>query len=77
VFNINSNRRVKGTTPGYWKPWLVLYDFNNDGLKDISYIDNTNFDAELKTKTVFIRIGDNYVEQDYYQFDDFAKSIKP
>jgi hypothetical protein len=77
VFNINSNRRVKGTTPGYWKPWLVLYDFNNDGLKDISYIDNTNFDAELKTKTVFIRTGDNYVEQDYYQFDDFAKSIKP
>lgn len=77
IFNINANKRKKGNVPGYWKPWLVLYDFNNDGLKDISYIDNTNFDAELKTKTVFIRIGDNYVEQDYYQFDDFAKSIKP
>jgi hypothetical protein len=55
----------------------MLYDFNGDGIKDVSYIDNTNFLGELKTKTVFIRTGDQYIEQDFYQFDPYLNSIKP
>lgn len=76
TFTINSNNRVKGMTPGYWKAWLILYDFNGDGVKDISYIDAKNFQGELKTKSVFIRTGDKYVEQDFYQYDKFLNSIK-
>jgi len=77
TFNINASNRAQGTTPGHWKPWLMLYDFNGDGIKDVSYIDNTNFLGELKTKTVFIRTGDQYIEQDFYQFDPYLNSIKP
>ena len=77
TFNINASNRTQGTTPGHWKPWLMLYDFNGDGIKDISYIDNTNFLGELKTKTVFIRTGDQYIEQDFYLFDPYLNSIKP
>jgi hypothetical protein len=77
TFNINASNRTQGTTPGHWKPWLMLYDFNGDGIKDVSYIDNTNFLGELKTKTVFIRTGDQYIEQDFYQFDPYLNSIKP
>ena len=77
TFNINANKKAQGTIPGNWKPWLVLYDFNGDGVKDISYIDNSNFLGELKTKTVFIRTGDQYIEQDFYQFDPYLNSIKP
>ena len=76
TFTINSNNRVKGMTPGYWKAWLILFDFNNDGIKDISYIDAKNFQGELKTKSVFIRTGDKYIEQDFYQYDKFLNSIK-
>ena len=77
TFNINTDNRVQGKVPGHWKPWLMLYDFNGDGIKDVSYIDNTNFLGELKTKTVFIRTGDQYIEQDFYQFDPYLNSVKP
>ena len=77
TFNVNTNNRVEGKVPGHWKPWLMLYDFNGDGIKDVSYIDNTNFQGELKTKTVFIRTGDQYIEKDFYQFDPYLNSIKP
>ena len=33
--------------------------------------------SELKTKTVFIRTGDQFIEQDFYQFDPYLNSIKP
>jgi hypothetical protein len=70
IYNNRANNRG-------WKPWLIYFDYNNDGLKDISFIDNTNFNGELKTKTVFIRTGDQYIEQDLYQFDPYLNSIKP
>ena len=75
-FKINTNNRKKGTIPGFWKAWLVLYDFNGDGIKDVSYIESVNFNGELKAKTVFIRTGDQFIEQDFYQFDPYLNSIK-
>ena len=70
IYNNRANNRG-------WKPWLIHFDFNNDGLKDISFIDNTNFNGELKTKTVFIRVGNEFIEKDFYQFDPYLNSIKP
>ncbi len=77
TFTINQNNRIKGSVPGYWKAWLVLYDFNGDGIKDVSYIDAINFNNELKTKSVFIKTGSQFIEQDFYQFDPYLNSIKP
>ena len=76
IFNINANKRVAGRIPGFWKPWLMIFDFDGDGQKDVSYIDNHNFEGELKTKSVFIRTGDQFIEKDFYQFDPYIKSIK-
>ena len=70
IYNNRANNRG-------WKPWLIYFDYNNDGLKDISFIDNTNFNGELKTKTVFIRAGNEFIEKDFYQFDEYIKSLKP
>ena len=69
-FNINSSRK------GDWKPRLFYFDYNGDGLKDISYIDGAD-NGELKTKTVFIRTGNKFIEADFFQFDPYATSIKP
>ena len=60
-----------------WKPWLMLYDFNKDGLKDISYIDPHNIKNTLSKKSVFIRRGQSFVEEDFYQYDPFCKNLKP
>jgi len=69
-FTIN-NKRLGG-----WKPRLIYTDFNNDGLKDISYLDDAD-NGEVKQKSVFIRTGNKFVETDFYQFDPYATSIKP
>lgn len=77
IFYSNNVIRKVGKSPGFWKPWLVFYDFNGDGRKDFSYIDSENFSKTLTTKSVFIRIADIFFEQDLYQYDEYAKSIKP
>ena len=69
TYTINSVRQ------GGWKPRLVYFDFNGDGKKDISYKDDAD-NGELKTKSVFIRTGNKFIETDYFQFDPYAKSIK-
>lgn len=69
------------------KPKLLYYDYNKDGIKDIGYID-CSWGSEGKLynpaindgnissfKTVFIKRGNQYVEEDYYQYDLFAKDI--
>jgi sporulation protein YlmC with PRC-barrel domain len=81
VFNFNT-KQYDGD-----KSRLLYYDFNNDGIKDIGYIDqswggnNGLFNPTNRTgnimpfKTVFIRQGDQFIEQDYYQYDPYAKSL--
>lgn len=69
-YTINSTRK------GFWKPRLIYFDFNGDGLKDVSYLDDAD-NGELKYKSVFIRTGNKFVETDFYQFDDYAKSLLP
>jgi hypothetical protein len=65
-----------------YKTRLVYSDINGDGLKDISYINSSITpyymlqNNELLTKSVFIRVGNKFVEKDYYQFDPYAKSLK-
>ena len=49
-----NNSMFIGKTSEIWKPWLIYYDFNNDGVKDISYIDAHNFNKQLSNKLVFI-----------------------
>jgi hypothetical protein len=64
-----------GVRKGNWKPRLMYYDFNKDGKKDISYLDDAD-NGELKNKTVFIRTGNKFIEEDFYQFDSYSSSIK-
>jgi hypothetical protein len=66
---------INSTRIGGWKPRLMYFDFDGDGKKDIGYMDNAD-NGELKSKSVFIRTGNKFIETDYYQFDPYAKSIK-
>jgi hypothetical protein len=75
-YNLNTISRPQ------YKTRLVYSDINGDGLKDISYINSSITpyymlqNNELLTKSVFIRVGNKFVEKDYYQFDPYAKSLK-
>jgi hypothetical protein len=69
-YTVNSLRK------GFWKPRLIYFDFNGDGKKDVSYLDDAD-NGELIYKSVFIRTGNKFIETDFYQFDDFAKGLLP
>jgi hypothetical protein len=60
-YNINSTRH------GNWKHRLIYFDYDGDGKKDISYIDDAD-NGESKYKSVFIRTGNQFIETDYYKF---------
>jgi hypothetical protein len=76
-YTINNNRR-SGSYGTSWKPWIIYYDFNGDKMPDISYIDPHNYwNNSLSRKSVFIKSGNHYVEDDFYKYDHYAKSIKP
>ena len=66
-YSINDFRR------GDWKRKLVYYDFDGDGKKDISFVDAGS--GVLHYKSVFIRTGNQFIEQDFYQYDKFAKLL--
>ncbi len=68
-YSINNSRK------GMYKPRILYFDYNGDGKKDLSYIDDAD-NGEIIYKSVFIRQGNQFVEQDYYQFDPFAASLK-
>lgn len=70
-YTINSTR-IEGDG---WKSKLVYYDFNGDGNKDIGYINSADNGGVMKSKSVFIRKGDKFIEEDFYQYDNFAKSL--
>jgi hypothetical protein len=59
---------------GNWKSQLIYRDYNQDGIKDISYLDDGD-NGETKFKSVFIRKGNQFIEEDYYKYDPYAKSI--
>lgn len=71
TYTINATR-IKGDG---WKSKLIYYDYNNDGIKDISYVNSADNDGVMKSKSVFIRKGNKFIEEDYYQYDTFAKSL--
>ena len=58
-----------------WKSKLVYYDYNGDGIKDVGYINSADNSGVMKSKTVFIRRGDKFIEEDFYQYDKYAKSL--
>ena len=75
-YNINNPRK------GNWKKYLIYYDYNGDGKKDISYTDDAgglkrDGNATIVTKSIFVRTGNKFIETDFYQFDPYANSIKP
>ena len=73
-YTINSTRK------GNWKPVIIYQDFNKDGKKDITYHDDASGvgnDNTLPFKSVFIRKGNQFVEENYFQYDDFMKSLLP
>ena len=72
---------ISGTKRGNYRNKLIYYDFDGDGKKDITYSDTgmdpyTSPTNEIKTKTVFIRSGNKFIEKDFFQFDPYAKSLK-
>ena len=71
TYTINATR-INGDG---WKSKLVYFDYNNDGVKDISYINSADNNGVMKSKSVFIRNGNKFIEEDYYQYDNFAKSL--
>ena len=56
--------------------YLTLFDYNKDGLMDIGYFDDAA-NPSLSKKTVLINKNGYFLEEDYFQFDEFAKAIKP
>jgi hypothetical protein len=66
-----------------WKSKLIYNDFNGDGKKDIAFLDgaagnihlNDPLNIMIKKRSVFIRTGNQFIEQDFYQFDPYMKSL--
>lgn len=67
-YTINNPRK------GFWKQQLIYRDFNNDGLKDITYLDDAD-NGETKYKSVFLRKGNQFIEDDFYKYDTYAKAV--
>jgi len=73
-YTLNSTDRVN------WKYRLVYYDFNGDGKKDISFLDAGCMayyvpNNDYKKKTVFIRSGNQFVENSFYNYDTYAQYL--
>ena len=76
AYTINSSRGNQN-----YKNRLIYFDFNGDGLKDITYNDSglypyTNPENDIKKKSVFLRKGNKFVEESFFDFDKYAKGLK-
>ncbi len=75
-YSINTNRASQN-----YKNRIIYFDFNGDGLKDITYNDSglnpyTNPDNDIKKKSVFLRKGNKFVEYSFFDYDKYAKGLK-
>lgn len=70
-FTLNSNRNIVGN----YKRFICYFDINGDGQKDILLTESVNWSGTV-LKTAFIRTGNQFIEQDYFQFDPYATSLK-
>jgi hypothetical protein len=73
-FVVNNHIVNTTTNSTIGKEKLIYVDVNGDGKKDIFFYEINNMN-QLKDKTVFIRTGNQFIEQDIFQFDLFAKSL--
>jgi len=76
TYTINLNRGNQN-----YKNRIIYFDFNGDGLKDITYNDSglypyTNPENDIKKKSVFLRKGNKFVEESFFDFDKYAKGLK-
>ena len=55
---------------------LIYNDFNNDGKKDITYVDGAD-NGQIIHKNLFIRnINDNkFIQKNFYEFDNYMNNI--
>jgi hypothetical protein len=60
---------------GGLKEYIFYKDINGDGLKDIGYYEGATNANQYLNKSVFIRIGNQFIEQDYYQYDPYSKYL--
>ncbi len=68
------NNYIKTSTGDVSREKLIHTDVNGDGKKDILYFEMNDLN-QLKDKTVYIRSGNSFIEQPFYQFDAYAKSL--
>jgi hypothetical protein len=71
----NSYFQVDNVTYKFCPANLVYYDFNGDGKKDITYGDDAD-NGQMIHKNIFIRTNNNFIRKSFYEFDDYANTIK-
>lgn len=61
---------------------LIYQDFNNDGIKDISFLEShgnikiSNSVNVIYNKKVYIREENTFIEKSFYDFDRYAKELR-
>jgi hypothetical protein len=70
-YTINSDR----SNDRNWKPEIIYHDYNGDGIKDISYRNSADNPGFMKKKSVFIRKGNQFIEEDFFKYDLYSSSI--
>jgi hypothetical protein len=70
-YTINSDR----SNDRNWKPEIIYHDYNGDGIKDISYRNSADNPGFMQKKSVFIRKGNQFIEEDFFKYDLYSSSI--
>jgi len=53
---------------------LIYNDFNNDGKKDITYVDGAD-NGQIIYKNLFIRTDNKFTQKNFYEFDIYMNNI--